>query len=474
MPELTRRRARWILAALVLAATALRLALGRCYYGFHTGDDVEILQAAFLRALGWPYLPWDIRNLLVSDLVVAPFVALASALGVRSTAALLWIASAPMVLCASLNVWLVFRLAARWLESERAALLAAALYAFHWLPLGYGSMVYPRTVSTSCVLAAALLLWEGESRREWRAALAGALMAVAWAMRYSEAIFLLPLFALIWLRERDARARLLRSCALAAGFAAMSLLTVGLQDWLTWGKPFASLTAAVRYTLFERRSSALVPETPWHWYLWRLPKWLAPTLLPLLWRARKVPGALPIALFVTLPLAGLSLIHQKQLRYLQGVIPFLVVLAAAGAWSWWQQQDRRKLVAALAIASLLLGLGGITFLRKKSMAAVLAAQDLARSAQGTTVCLSQPWAYGSTLYLGSGVDVRELPYPLPLRAFRRGIDDCAVVALYREDHRRDPRIGRLLARRGFAASAEYRVARSKPVLVFRRRLAGKG
>lgn len=462
-------RAPLYLGAIVLTTTVVRLLLGFVFFGFHTGDDVEILQEGFLRALGWPYQPWEIRNLLVSDLLVGPVLALAAGLGIRSTQTLVWLSTLPFVLLASANVWLVYRLARRWLASEQPALLAAGLYAFHWLPLGYGSTVYPRTASTTCVLLAALLA--GKKRTAcWEAALAGGLIALAWAIRYSEAVFLLPLLASLWLREERWGARVRCSAALLLGFAAGSLLTVGLEDWLTWGKPFASLLAFARYTLVERRASGLEPDQPWFWYLWRLPKWLPLTVLPFLWRARKVPGSLTPALYVLLPLVALSVIHHKLLRYLQGIIPFLILLAAAGAWSYWVTgtRGRRRLVALLVSLSLLVGAGGLTFLAKKSMAAVVAAQRLAASSPRGTLCLSQVWAYGGSLYLGSDATLRDLPYPLSAEALDRDAAQCVVVALYQEDHRRDPRIPAVLERHGYTPFGDFRWGRSKPVLVFRR------
>ena len=462
-------RAPLVLGAILLAATAVRLCFGFAYFGFHTGDDVEILQAGFERALGWPYQAWDIRNLLVPNVLVAPVLALAAGLGVRSTQTLAWLATFPFVLLASVNIWLVYRLVRQWLADERPALLAAGLYAFHWLPLGYGSTVYPRTSSTTCVLLAALLLGKGRTPG-WKAALAGGLIALAWAIRYSEVVFLLPLLASLWLGEERTADRVRSSALLLLGFAAGSLLTLGLVDWLTWGRPFASLAAFARYTLVERQASALEPSQPWYWYLYRLPKWLPLPLLPFLWRARKVPGSLTPALYVLLPLLALSAIHHKQLRYLQGIIPFLIVLAAAGAWSYWVTGTvgRRRLVALLVALSLLAGLTGLTFLRKKSMAAVVAAQELAASPpQPATICLSQAWAYGGSLYLRNAV-LRDLPYPLSGEVILREAAQCPVVALYQEDLRRDPSLPAALDQRGYKPSDTYEWGQSKPVLVFGR------
>ncbi len=81
--------------------------LGWHFFGFLTGDDVEILEAGF-RAIGLSYSPWVIRNTLVSDAFVGPVVALLHGLGVSSQTFLVWAASWPFVVCATLNVYLLF------------------------------------------------------------------------------------------------------------------------------------------------------------------------------------------------------------------------------------------------------------------------------------------------------------------------------------------------------------------------------
>jgi hypothetical protein len=461
---------RW-LAAIVLLTTAARLILGYVFFGFHTGDDVEILEAGFRRALGWPYEPWAIRNLLVSDLLVAPVLRLGAALGIGSVETLVWLGSLPFVALASVNVWLVYRLTLRWCGGSDPAVVAAALYACHWIPLGYGTMVYPRTAAVTAILLAALTLLAPIWSR-WRAAGAGGLVAVAWAFRYSEAVFLLPLCAALWLRGGRVRDRVLDGVALGAGFALGSLVTVGLIDALTWGEPFASLLAFADYTLVERQASALEPNQPWYWYLRRLPKWLPLTLLPLLWRARTLRGSLAVALFVVLPLLALSAIHHKTLRYLQGVIPFVTVLGAAGWWLWWRE-GRRRLAAVLCALSLLLGLSGITFLAKKSMAAVVAARAIAAGGDGGPVALSQAWAYGDDLYLGQGAGIVELGYPLDAGALVERVAGCRWVAFYEKELARSPQVEPLLAEAGFDRFATHRWGRSEPVVVYRRGAAAQ-
>lgn len=455
------------LGAIVLVATLARLALGLVYFGFHTGDDVEILQAGFMRALGWPYQPWHIRNLLVSELLAGPAITIASALNIASTQTLAWLATVPFVFLATVNICLVFRLAVRWLGDLHVGLLAAGLYAFHWLPLGYGSTVYPRTASTTCVLLATLALF-GRPGKAWQPLLAGSLVALAWAVRYSEVIFLLPLVLTIWLEEDSTVRRVRGSVTLIVGFALGSVVTVGLVDWLTWGRPLSSLISFARYTLVERAASALEPSQPWYFYLHRLPKWLPLSLLPFLGRARRVAGSLRLAMYVLLPLLVLSLIHHKQLRYLQGIMPFVIIVSAGGAWSFWTA-GRRRLAVVLCGLSLVLGVSGVTFLAKKSMAAVEAAKGLRDADPKVRVVgLSQVWAYGDDLYLGQNVDLLELSYPLRRDVLQAAMSRCDWIGFYEEELRRNEEAPALLRRGGFIAAGQYRWGKSKPVLLYRR------
>ncbi|MDP9120849.1 MAG: hypothetical protein M3O15_05675, partial [Acidobacteriota bacterium] len=181
-PALWWRRPELVVALVLLAATAVRL-LVASWVGFLTGDDVEVLESAFVPATGLDYQPWEIRNLLFPRLLVAPVLSLASLLGVHDPFALVKVAALPFVALTALNGWLVYRLAARFADRWTAA-LAAAVFSLHWLPLAYGGTVYPRTASTTSVLLAALLA-AGRGRDLARAAGAGALIALGFADRYS-------------------------------------------------------------------------------------------------------------------------------------------------------------------------------------------------------------------------------------------------------------------------------------------------
>ncbi|HEY8020893.1 MAG TPA: glycosyltransferase family 39 protein [Thermoanaerobaculia bacterium] len=469
------------IVVLVLAVSTLLRLVVASSVGFLTGDDVEVLEAAFVPVTGLHYQAWEIRNLLFPRLLVAPVLAAASGLGIHDPFALVRIAALPFVALSALNGWLVYRLACRLVDRWTAA-LAAGVFSFHWLPLAYGGTVYPRTVSTTCVLLAALLIArEGRGlAQSLRALGAGALVALGFADRYSEAIFLAPLlaFALWRARERDQEgqrgwlARAAGPCgALVVGFALGSLVTVGLSDLAFWGKPFASLAAFARFTLLERRSSSLVTHQPWGWYLARLYVWLPPTLLPFLCMLRRRRGLLLPWLGLALPLLVLSLVHHKELRYLQGGVPFLAILVAAGAAGLWRAGWRRVTIGLLA-ASLLLSLNTArSVLSRRSLAAVAAARDLGADPAVRTVALSQAWAYGHLLFFGDRVAVLDLATPPAEEEVRKALAGVGVDALglYADDLARAPSLALLVESAGFARAAVYRSWNSKPVVVFRRR-----
>src|SRR3954471_16273527 len=99
------------LAVIIAAVAAAQLWMAYRYFGFMTGDDVEVLSEAFRRARALNHTPWDIRNLFVPDVIVAPVVWLARGLSTRAT---IFLASLPFIALSALTLVLVYRLALRW------------------------------------------------------------------------------------------------------------------------------------------------------------------------------------------------------------------------------------------------------------------------------------------------------------------------------------------------------------------------
>src|SRR5437667_6969447 len=136
---------------------------------------------------------------------------------------MIFAATLPFVALTAVTVWLVYRI---------GGFLPALLFAAHWIPLGFGSTPYPRTLATCCVVAAALIV------ERWPFA-AGLLAGLAFADRFSEIVFVVPL--LIVARRR---------VAVLAG-AIVSIGIAGGYDWLTYGAPFSSLASFARLTVLQ-------------------------------------------------------------------------------------------------------------------------------------------------------------------------------------------------------------------------------
>src|SRR5262249_27850227 len=172
--------------ALIAALVIAQLWLAHRYFGFLTGDEVEVLGEAFRRAIGFPYAPWGIRNLLVPDVIAAPFVRLASWMGFDATGEMIFAAALPFIALTAAAVWMADRV---------GGFLAALLVATHWIPLGFGSTTYPRTLAMCCVVASVFVV------DRWPF-FAGILAGLAFADRFSEIVFVIPLLIIASRRWR--------------------------------------------------------------------------------------------------------------------------------------------------------------------------------------------------------------------------------------------------------------------------------
>ncbi len=474
------------LAAIIAAVAIAQFWLAHRYFGFMTGDDVEVLSEAFRRARGLDFHPWDIRNLFGPDVVVAPVVWIATKLGISNPRTLIFASALPFIALTSLTIWLVYRLAMRWCGDDRAALVAALLFAMHWIPLGFGSTVYPRTLATACVVAAALIV------ERWPFA-AGALVGVAFADRFSEIVFLAPLIITIiktggfnapsanlaqppnrapfsptlFVGEKVPKAdegepqtskRAITFAMLLAGFVAAVILTVGIYDWLTWGAPFSSLIKFAHLTLVAPDFASRVKyQAPW-WYFANLVRWCSPLLLPLLWYARRSRAIW----FIVIPLLAFSAVRHKELRYLQVMIPFLAIAAAIGFATMYR--SHRRIAIALVAISLIWDLHGLRYFTRKSQPAVMAAQWIASNPSIRSIAASQLWSYGDKLYLGDAMAMSDVGTP-PEKLSEVTAD---AVALYETDLDVPSRLEALRVL-GYAPVRTFRDDPARTVVVFMKR-----
>jgi hypothetical protein len=251
-----------------------------------------------------------------------------------------------------------------------------------------------------------------------------------------------------------------------AGFGTGALVTVGIADWLSWGRPFASLAAFARYTLAEGASSSRVASQPPWWYLQRMPSWLPFTLLPMLALTVRRRQWWPLWGWVLVPMLALSAIHHKELRYLQGVLPAVMLLAAAGLAAL-TRRTRPAVGATLVAVSILWGLLGLRFLTRTTGAAVAAIRQTVAAGPGEAVVLSQAWAYGHRLFLGNSVAARDVATPPAAEELAVALPGACWVALYTSDLRANPALAALLEEHGFAESGRFTWGRARPVTLWK-------
>ena len=430
--------------------------------GFLTGDDLEIVETALAHSTGFEYTPWSLRSLFHPVALVAPALRVASWFGPVSPEIATFLAAIPTALFSTAAIALVFAFARVLGESNSVALVAAFLYAVHWLPWAYGGTPYPRPISAAFFVAATLLA--AASRRSIPCGiLAGFLVSAGCAVRFSEGVLILPLLTFAWIRSRDLR----QQGAIAGGFLAGVVLLLGVFDAVTWGRPFASLSEFVRVMHSGSPPPSATGDKPWYQYARNVLRWAGPVhlgLIALAVRDRRL--RLPVTLIASIVLL-LSLFRYKQYRYLQAAIPFVAIAAAFG-WDRLRAKAPRIAGAALALAAVYGALASVLLLRGKSQPAVAAARSLARmDPPPRSVALEQTWAYGAQLYLPR-VRIRDVPPSRPLdpAALAEAVSGVDAAAFYSNDLDSASRI--TLAESGLREASTFRRDDGKPVTVFRR------
>ena len=212
-----------------------------------------------------------------------------------------------------------------------------------------------------------------------------------------------------------------------------------------------------RLTLVEPDFASRVKYQSPLWYLLNIVRWSAPTLLPLLYFARRQARWS----FIVVPLIALSVVKHKELRYLQAAIPFLAITAGIGFAILYQRS--RKWAMSLLVISLIWDLHGLRYFAHKSMPAVDAARVLSSDPRIKTVAASQLWAYGGQLYFRSDIGLRELGTPpANLDRLLPGADAAAVY----ESDLDHPDIVASLRAHGFAPWRTFRDGPARAVVVF--------
>lgn len=311
---------RWVLIA-IAGSVLLKLWNVYRYYGFYYGDDVEIHVMTFSVLRHVDLGAWDLRSPFYPLTFIFPVQWLLSLIGVIDPAILILAGRVVVAGFSCVNVWLTYRIGHALSKNPALGLLGAFLLAFSGLHVRLASTELPRTVSTAFLLFAYLAVLE--SRAFGSAMVAGLSMGVAASMRFSEAIFVIPLAVQLGIARRY------RDLLIFAGaLIATLLLILGPGDLLFWPEMFHSVRQIVDFTILRGESSRGF-EPLWH-YVATAPWWTDPCTLFLMacgWRL----APFSLRLWAATPVLVLSCFPHKEERYLVPVLPFLLLIAAYGA-----------------------------------------------------------------------------------------------------------------------------------------------
>jgi phosphatidylinositol glycan class B len=331
--------------AVVLAATAAQLHVGVTDQGMIWPDEIhQSLEQAHRLVFGVGALPWEfdvgVRSWLFPG-ILAGLLKLGAWLGREEARFPVLAARAFMALTSGLTVWLTMRLSLR-IGGKLGALWSGLLLATLPLWLLFGSRCMSEVASTPLLVAAALLAVDQRSSGA-RVALAGVLAAAASVIRPQNVIALIGVLALLGRGgPSPTRARFLDGAVVA------TVLLGGALDWATWGAPFHSGIAYVRFNFFEDGSSRFGVE-PWTFYASTLFRstgigLVSLAVLPLFSPAPARWLLATVVLYVTLH----SIIPHKELRFLFPVLPLMLAAAGAGAAALAAKIGGRRGVLAIS------------------------------------------------------------------------------------------------------------------------------
>lgn len=400
--SLDEKRAHRLILAIVVLSLTIKLANAWYYYGFVTGDDVEIQEMSFAKLFQWDWTAWNLRNAFYAMVFIYPAQAVLNTMGIEDPSLLIFSGRVVVALFSCLNLWMVFKIGKLEFSKLPIGLLACFFLAISKLHTNYGSSELPRTVSSFFLLLA--VLWVIQKNLKLRGlVLAGVALGVSSAIRFSEVIFLIPLVLLIWKRQKFQSALIFTVI-----FAASSMFIIGLSDMLYWKKPFYSLINIVDFTFVKRLSSR--GYQPFYHYVTIIPDWTnGAFLLLLLVSLRSIP--IDLLNLIWIPLVLLSFLPHKEARYALPVIPFLAICLGAAFWDLLSKVNlqvrngfghvsplaKPLVLVFLMTVGILFELDGFRFRRSED------AVDLARflnSKDGVSaVAIQQLWKTGDRLYM---------------------------------------------------------------------------
>jgi GPI mannosyltransferase 3 len=386
---------------LFLAAVPCVLAviqLGR----LHPDELFQALEPALYRARGYGVLAWEwregIRNWAV-PLFFSWLIRLCDYFEIRDPQAIRAVVAVPLF---ALHFWMllsVFRYAQRRVGQEGAlwATLAVGLYA---PVLAFAGRTLGESFSAA-LLVISLERLDRPAEQTRNGFAAGLWMGAAVVARYGSAVFAGAL--LLWLLATG-RWRQLGVVTLGIALVALAL---GALDWATWGQPFHSFIAYLRFNVLSDQAVVHFGSAPPSYYLLPIahaaPIWIWPAIAATLWMQRfRVPAWLFLA---AVYLAVLCRTPHKEERFLYPALVLLVAGSAPEAVRVLQKLRQPILRVSLLCVMSMLSLGTYYFLdelwpaRGDQFRAIVKATRPSE-ATGLVIVNEGLWGSGGFFYIG--------------------------------------------------------------------------
>jgi hypothetical protein len=388
------------LAVVVFVSTVIKILNAWLYYGFFSGDDVEVFEMVLAHLYDWKWQAWNLRSAFYPMVFIAPVLAVLKAFGVTSPGIFVFAGRMVVIVFSVLNILLVYKIISRLFERHAPGLLAAFLLAFSQLHISFAASVLPRTVASAFILGAFYLLIR-KPQSSGFASLAGIALGIGAVIRFSEAIFIVPCLVYLIMEKRFRHALWVSLASLVTGMALL-----GISDYYYWGSPLFSLKNIIDYTLVKKLSSRGY-QSPLY-YITHIGEWsnalmAVLAVLALRWKKHS------LTVWALSPLLMLSLFPHKESRYLVPVIPFFAAMAGTGVWYWLKEAagnpsllPPKKQAIALMLSFVFIGsflFEADRFRFRRSEAGVDVAKFLITQKNIQSVAVEQVWRAGGKIYL---------------------------------------------------------------------------
>ncbi|MFZ5470787.1 MAG: glycosyltransferase family 39 protein [Myxococcota bacterium] len=339
----------WVWALVTAAVPALLAVtqLGR----IHPDEVYQTLEPAYHRAFGYGILAWEwqsgLRNWAI-PLLFSWLLRLCGALGIDHPVTYRTVLEVPQYLLHAWALLAIYRYTARKVD-ERWALLSVPLVGLYAPVLTFAGRTLGESFSTAFLLIALEAL-DREGGRARDGLLGGAMLGLSVVARYPSAVVVLA--AMGWLLAT----RRWRMFSFAAVGGLGVALALGALDWATWGKPFHSLEAYLKFNVFSDEAAQRFGRDPASYYLGPLLGLAALWSWPgLVLAAQKLRPRLSLPLICALVYVGaITLTSHKEHRFLYPALVLLALAAAPGLLVGLERLHRidvRSALAALAVAA---------------------------------------------------------------------------------------------------------------------------